>query len=172
MSARTAREKYQAIPTEYKGVCYRSKSEAMFAVWLEMYVKNSPYGLCDAIQYEPKWSTVSGYTFDFAYHRISDLDHFVAHYCDLYEYKPTATTEVYRNNWAKKCSELSKKDSCPRLTFFKLYEGDFYTVNSNSWFVILLPNGDLFSIEKHGPWLDAKTAELIRSIRFDLKDGA
>lgn len=74
----------KAVPTEYKGVRFRSKSEACFAMYLDHY--NVLW------EYEPKELALEcGYVPDFRIIRHSAK----AFYCELIEYKPSMATDTY-----------------------------------------------------------------------------
>lgn len=81
----------RAIPTEYKGIRFRSKSEACFAKYLDHYQKR-PRHAPMIWEYEPQPLTLEdGYTPDFRliWAMRSHLE------CSLIEYKPAMPTETY-----------------------------------------------------------------------------
>jgi hypothetical protein len=174
MSTHVDKSQLKAIPTEYKGVTYRSKSEAMFAAWLEMYcegMKNETV-ISQSIEYEPTWSAVGNYVFDFAVHTLISLPHTVIHKIDLIEFNPSWTTQSYRNEWASRCENLRKSRDLPCALFCKIHEGNFWNGESNSWIEFGKDIFGQFLVEPTGPWIDSATAERIKRIRFDLKGGA
>lgn len=130
------------VPTEYKGIIFKSKSEAMYARYLDLLDMN--YSLLTvAWIYEPKWAEVNGWTPDFYViiilyprdkNRIKSIHEFYI------EYKPNEPTETY----LKKCSknfnslgidkpgiEINYVIHCVDFWEKKLTGYDYYEKNNN-----------------------------------------
>ncbi len=124
----------KARPTEYRGVRYRSKSEAMFARYLDLLIErnytrttvsSSPWnhpsatGLSGGFIYEPRWQSDDGWTPDFikwdvGIGRVPDggaTPYFeipILQY-DLIEYKPNRPTDTYVEEFARRCHDCIEK---------------------------------------------------------------
>jgi hypothetical protein len=108
MSAHTSGETRRAVPTEYKGVTYRSKSEAMFAVWLEMSCNRDghPYGII----YEPGYfKTDDGWIPDFLTWQVVHLDNKPEIRNVIYEYKPAKPTKTYIELFIKRSKQIHER---------------------------------------------------------------
>jgi hypothetical protein len=95
-------------PTEHRGIVYRSKCEAMFALWLEL--RNSSDTIID---YEPDWAELGDYVPDFSVHSpIPIYDRsgvsLFASQVEVIEYKPSRPTLTYVNNVAKSMLEIAE----------------------------------------------------------------
>jgi hypothetical protein len=103
---------FEARPTEYKGVVYKSKCEAMFARFLEL--EAEAYNIKRITAYEPEFSRMpDGWVADF---HVGDV--FVGHdghvevHQKLIEYKPSRPTDTYiaeffeRSDWLSECGSL------------------------------------------------------------------
>lgn len=104
----------KAIPTEYKGIRFRSKSEACFAKYLDHH-QSTWRPLPFFWEYEPQSLTLEdGYTPDFRtiYCGAGHI------YCSLIEYKPTLPTETYAFSVLEKLAILANSvamDCLPRI---------------------------------------------------------
>jgi hypothetical protein len=117
----------QARPTEYKGVRYRSKSEAMFARYLELehsehhflFSHKGPRFLggfnrgSGGFVYEPKGFDVDGWTPDFlswsvGYSSFQEFEIPGMHY-ETIEYKPSKPTSAYIETFVSRCQRLVAK---------------------------------------------------------------
>lgn len=75
----------QPIRTEYRGIVFRSKSEAIFARALDL-----------------SGSSVWAYETDFPYEIETDFFIMGRHLSGSFEYKPSCPTETYVENWMSK----------------------------------------------------------------------
>jgi hypothetical protein len=139
----------KARPTEYKGVRFRSKSEAVFAryldLWLEdansipMYQDAATRGLITkshgGFQYEPR-TLIGGWCPDFLFWMVTpphgDNDYFCwsVPLLDMtyIEYKPSRPTDTYIDEWREKTeqwAQLAAENSIEHLrrTDFRIYYG-------------------------------------------------
>jgi hypothetical protein len=100
-----------ARKTEYKGVVYRSKCEAMFAKWLELHLKTRG-AIGSGFVYEPVGMiALAGWTPDFVAFEISNpSEHTLSGLpCLAYtiiEYKPSRPTQTYVIEFAERCKAL------------------------------------------------------------------
>ena len=118
----------KAIPTEYKGVRFRSKSEAVFARYLdrlldELNLRNTPDPESPRVvrhagagfEYEPK-TLIPGWCPDFLVwqcyppmaHDKYVLWNMPSLTFEFIEYKPSRPTDTYLDNWRKKYSEWQR----------------------------------------------------------------
>jgi len=112
------------IKTEYKGVVYRSKSEAMFARWIELSRKD-----CRFI-YEPKLG-VDGWRPDFLLNGpcwlCDERGGTVFINCEVIEYKPAFPTKSYLESWFSKAKEWFEKYSNKNgIFYFSLSASVYY----------------------------------------------
>ena len=121
-------EYHEAIPTEYCGVKFRSKSEAIFARGLEF--RQFIW------QYEPWWWNVKGWTPDFWAIRQSVTSHINVSL--LIEYKPRIVTDTYKDLLLKRFHDLGQQ-TCGHLCvlacgnwFDKEYD-TFYISDAGKW---------------------------------------
>jgi len=188
-----ATRKLKARKTEYKGIVYRSKCEAMFARYLELWIEEMRsycneliekgeedlrlYAFC-GFEYEPQYFSVDGWTPDFVVYQLNprgisdypdlrdDVPKLVAH---IIEYKPSVPTSEYIREWLAKCDYLFylQRDRYPDLRFF--YEIYFGSVFSDFRGIIKAERGGAeFTDTLDGrDWLKGFEDE-IRSTRFDL----
>jgi hypothetical protein len=146
----------------------------MFAAWLFMHgeANNNPSSLCSAMEYEPGWSRVNEYVFDFSLNFVHSTFMGPALFVELIEYKPAEATEAYLQEWGRRCHEVSKRISHITWLSFRLYTGNFWTGQSNLLHYLKTDSEGVSVFHDMGPWIDSATAERIRRIRFDLKGGA
>jgi hypothetical protein len=185
-------DKRQARPTEYKGVVYRSKCEAMFARYLELDLADAVDEACELSRYggpfftgvtssggwgfvyEPPKPTVGRWVFDFLAWQMSYSHEICAPVFKLtwIEYKPSNATETYVNEFQQRCKKAFTED------FFAngipvgyeveahLYCGSVF--NSDRMFVRCVPAvGGSVLIREQFDWLEIYVEE-IKSTRFDL----
>jgi hypothetical protein len=145
----------------------------MFAAWLRMYdeANNERWRLCSAIEYEPDWSKVGDYVFDFARHFVKLLFIGPALFVDLVEYKPGGVTDAYIQEWGMRCKVSKSRFTHAAELSFCLYEGNFWSGESRLFRYRHTDSEGTSLFYDMGPWIDAATAERIRQIRFDLKGG-
>lgn len=103
----------QARPTEYAGVLFRSKSEAIFARCLDLCAQRTPQ-LVTVWEYEPNTGMdhddVGGCRIGgFDFHVLTYLKHNSLFRRDyLLEYKPRLWTDAYRDEFLKKDAHYRK----------------------------------------------------------------
>ena len=165
--------RFCASPTEYKGVEYRSKSEAMFAVFLGHYLaaklKKRMY-IAAGFEYEPAWSKLDDYVFDFGLHIVRLREGEVVYDRSLIEYKPTFTTTMYQKRFIDRCKKTEKAFRRELIeSNFYLAEIDFWNCESR----VLICNKYTWQLEVFFDknFLTAEDCEFIRSTRFDLEHG-
>ncbi len=159
--------KFEASPTEYRGVVYRSKSEAMFARYLELEGEREgdPFGII----YEPEYFTTGdGWTPDFLRWRVIHLDNKPGVLNTLYEYKPSRPTATYINKFVERTREIQNRFSndghCDLL--FLLFFGSVYNEDRGYAFggTQIADFTGLRSID----WMEGYEGA-IRTTRFDLE---
>lgn len=136
-----------AKPTEYRGVRFKSKSEAQLAYMFD----NSCFGI-DFWIYEPeKFKLSNGYIPDFLVYIKGEIF--------IVEYKPKEPTETYFWNWlinyVKYPNELGLLSGC-MLLFGSIYNGGIYQFS---------PSGNHLKVYAFDNEVMRKTLEY----RFDLK---
>lgn len=188
----------KATKTEYRGILYRSKCEAMFARYLELEslelaatgqsnarqdglnVTNSGFGF----QYEPN-TLVEGWNPDFLVWNIlvpgrtDGIDkkwfcHSIAiMFLSFIEYKPSRPTEAYCSRFSKGVQEWLKRFESDhdeaRRTSFEIFYGNPYEYPNAPCGVLKFEN-DLWFDDTECDWL-ANYVDDIRDYRFDLKNG-
>lgn len=154
------REFREARPTEWKGVVYRSKSEACMAYYL------SSCGF--RIEYEPDWLSVDGWKPDFAAVLFTagaspGRERFSL---TVIEYKPSNPTATYRdelwNRFRKLHDSLSFLPSC----FFELWVGSFFDDRPRSVYRFD-PGGEL--LVDAIAWPAERLIDAASRYRFDLE---
>lgn len=98
----------QARPTEYLGVVFRSKSEALFAQALAW----SGY---PKWEYEPEDMNVEGYVPDFSLIDTRDYPHGFVDYRYAIEYKPRGVTDSYSSYLGHIADALKANKKCDRF---------------------------------------------------------
>lgn len=184
----------KATPTEYKGIRYRSKCEAMFAKWLELdteertrlsshqgsFFEDKSFGCGQGgFLYEPEGFCIEGWTPDFI--RWNTMTTFVyewfvpVNFCTIIEYKPSRPTDAYVEKFAKRCQSLLLKMDNEGLSDFssrvncQLFYGSTYNNDRGIVYVHHVGVDFKFFIEwsKNFDWL-ANYEEAIKETRFDL----
>lgn len=173
----------EATPTEWRGVRYRSKCEAMFAVWLYNHnialtreLQNggyqSQFGF--EIQYEPQPLSIGRWCPDFfvkrAYCDLRQNELWLKAHCThhVIEYKPSEPTQTYIEKFQSRCNELHQKFFLEESVDYSIYYGSPYDTKSSArlcW-ASYFPN-DGWTIERD--WLKPEFAEAVLNHRFDLK---
>lgn len=159
----------EARPTEYRGVRFRSKCEAMFALWLDLSEQPSDV-VCEQWEYEPALTYMPGFSCDFhMYSLVKGSDFRPGLRQDFYEYKPSKPTQTYVDNYFKKyvgamvfCDTKGMQD-VSRASNAYIYYGSIFTNDRGRFF---LDGPDVACIDETD-WL-AEYADSIRSYRFDL----
>lgn len=179
--------------TEYNGICFRSKSEAVFARYLDMHldewsqigewmnktcphIRNLSLGSRGGFEYEPK-TLIDGWNPDFLLWEVSpphgDKDHFFWSIPTVemtyIEYKPSCPTSTYINEWmnyVEKWVEMARLKSfdCMARTRFKIYYGSIFS-SAKRGTIVRYPEGDHDHDEDD--WLANEEQELL-AYRFDL----
>lgn len=137
----------EAIRTQYKGITFKSKSEAQFAFLLD----NSHMGIT-GWKYEPEEIILdNGY--------IPDFLIFIRTRIIIIEYKPKEPTKEYYNNFICNANLIQSKNQLEintSLIFGNIYDGCFYEYRS--------PKNHI-KVES----ITNKHMQLARNYRFDLK---
>lgn len=105
----------KAIPTDYLGIGFRSKSEAMFANVLE--ANNLSW------VYEPKGVFCDDYTPDFL--SVECRGNILS--ADVFEYKPRTPTRAYLERLASKFPGIRRKLNCFGRVSFSVVVVDFFS---------------------------------------------
>lgn len=110
-----AKARLEARSTGYKGILFRSKSEAIFARCMDLYSESHP---TDKLywEYEPQveCAGVSKGLFDF-YISIVTSGKFSTAQAFYFEYKPSEPTKAYKDEFALKAIGLTSQfSSCPK----------------------------------------------------------
>lgn len=183
-----------ARPTEYLGIQYRSKCEAMFAAWLMLPEQSGYRDLLTGVIYEPEWLEIDGWKPDFVTYRVL-MDRFVhvglpMTLLTVIEYKPSSPTETYVEEWETRCKALAERSlivgqkDLTRNTEWKLFYGSVFTQDRG---IVLLTQSSMcdgecgelsFNCQCKKLWSRNLvecdwfhgTDDRIRSIRFDLKE--
>jgi hypothetical protein len=124
-------------------------------------------------QYEPEWSRVGKYVFDFSmsFIKASDTSKMPFVCIFLIEYKPSKVTHCYEQAFLKRCRALNEKT--PDVAFsFLLYEGSFWDPATSRYRWVEEKEDAIVLCDNQKVWLNQLDAEYVRSIRFDLKGGA
>lgn len=154
----------EAVPTEYKGVVYRSKSEAMFARWIELHYgeEGEPFGFV----YEPKHlETSDGWVPDFLVWQVQNTTCWVPQLSVMvFEYKPSKPTDTYVSRFNSRCRELQSRTNTRML--FCLMFGSVFTQDRGCFWgeSESNPNQSVSRID----WIDRFEKD-IRATRFDLE---
>ena len=171
----------EATPTEYRGVRYRSKCEAMFAMhlWLELEEESSIDQFRSrydgerstvvgggGFQYEPK-TLVSGCSPDFLVWRVSQpaSPRFPVLQVEYIEYKPSRPTETYIQRFLDGMNRL--RDLASEEFFARIVYGSPYTQNRESGLGEIIYSRGL--VEHVVDDWGANTYEEILAYRFDLE---
>lgn len=159
----------QARPTEYKGVRFRSKCEAMFALWVDLAEQPSDV-VCEIWEYEPVLTYMPGFSCDFhLYSLVKDYGFppGLRHY--FYEYKPSRPTDTYVDNFFKNyvsamvfCDTKGIQD-VSRASNACIYYGSVFSKERGRFF---LDGPDVACLDE-SDWLKPYE-DSIKAYRFDL----
>lgn len=132
----------EAIPTEWRRVRYRSKCEAMFAVWLYGNLINlnrdlqndgqSRFQVGFDFQYEPQSLVIGRWVPDFFVARVFSefwkQEVFPKAYYDyeVIEYKPSEPTQAYLDCFGDRCAQLHEKLFLEKTVAYSLFYGSPY----------------------------------------------
>lgn len=162
-----------ARPTEYMGTTYRSKSEAMFARYLDLSLSDHPWGKESGFVYEPDFlNDTCGVAPDFyVYQYPKKLS---TAFISLIEYKPVEPTEctiVHKSRELLECSRkvvefINKKTELRQVVVScTIFFGSVY--NDSMGRILCLPDGGF--IRDNNRWIDGYE-DSIKSYRYDLVD--
>lgn len=155
----------EARPTLYKGIKYRSKTEAMFA-----FVMNQRYkelGHRYRLIYEPAiYKTPDNYIPDFREDLVEEP--FLADFTSLYEIKPSIPNQTYINYLEKQYKWLKEKDWFESISFYCLYVFNPYKKEFKS---ILFDFESTPTIEdfERPMWFKEHWFDMALAHRFDLE---
>lgn len=171
----------EAVPTEYKGVVYRSKCEAMFARWIELeLIGNEKH---DCFHYEPEYLRFEDWVPDFSVLRFCKnhpfypnafLDYMPRVEFEVVEYKPTSPTKTYVKRLLSRFKNL-RDEMVKRHGYliylqmtFHLYVGSVWSDKSEHFVVVNTNDEEWEFFETSWDWI-ADHADAIKSTRFDLE---
>lgn len=173
-------ESLKAIPTEYRSVRYRSKSEAMFARWLDLNGTSLAIGyggsiMASGFDYEPHGLVIddtfnagAAWFVDFLHwcvvSNVNEISTFVPlmHY-SIIEYKPSKPTKTYLVSLGRKFDVI--KQQFPFL-FSSSYFCFYGSVFNKSRDLLRYESGSWVSVGID--WSDGLEGEIL-STRFDLE---
>lgn len=142
-------------PTEYLGILFRSKSEAMFARWID--------SMGVQWDYEPEALRVGEWRPDFVMQPNAsqgEIQIFVV------EYKPRLPTKAYLGDFSGRFAALSEKNSLFKMEAIVACV-DWFSDSENT-LLALMPDGTFG--EQVVEWLpNERQKEKVRQFRFDLK---
>jgi hypothetical protein len=159
----------KARPTEYKGVRYRSKCEAMFARWLDLECKCDQY---DGFSYEPN---ICGWIPDFIAWKttfirkttIPEISY------SIIEYKPSIPTDTYLDEFVERCrfakGFLESEGPFSSSIDFKLFFGSVFPGGQCG--VVQVEQDFSGWYTEDYDWLNLHRGSIL-STRFDLRHGA
>lgn len=159
-------------PTEYKGIVYRSKSEAMFAAWLETYIEN---GHLDGMTYEPECFRVGDWIPDFATWKVFFDDESPRISFRIIEYKPSCPTECYIGEFERNAYTVGRRFNSGTMSAmsFMIQYGSMWS-DDRGWVEFQktaeddFGEFDLVRNDVVSDWIGGLDRDLL-NIRFDLK---
>lgn len=171
--------------TEYKGIVYRSKSEAMFARWLELRLEEDSYmhesgrpffagAYGDGrggFVYEP---SMFGVTPDFLVWQVHCEGGLPSVHLEIIEYKPARPTATYCEEFYGRINSLVNKHVEQGYFATELQIADFHIYFGSVWnadrgYMVIVPDRGWHEVGgEGGDWL-ANYEESIRETRFDLQ---
>ena len=156
----------KAIPTEFMGVRYRSKSEAQFACAWDTY-----FG-CYLLEYEPEYLRVEGWVPDFLLIYQPPRDIGGAMWANIIELKPTTPSKTYLENIAPKIQRATEILPFVESTG-EVWSGSFYKGGAfQTKRVIQCPDsGACYFEESERFEFGPETQKHVLEYRFDLKHG-
>lgn len=163
----------KARPTEYKGICYRSKSEAMFARWLDLTrskwsldssKRRGAFGHGCGWIYEPDWLRVDDWTPDFyVWHSL-----WVPTICidiEIIEYKPSEPTESYVDEMCDRVGKMQLKLDEKMMVYY----GSPYTAERGVISFVKHPDYGIQMVQNEIDWIGV-LSDALTEYRYDLKD--
>lgn len=172
-------------PTEYKGIRFRSKCEAMFARYLELdlqesehlYSPGNPFWVGNkfglgrgGFSYEPLLPTK--WTPDFLVWKMTDEDLPSLQY-EIIEYKPSAPTQTYIDEFVSRSAKLVETFASRQFLAYEFANAKFSIYYGSLWsdrgLIEAHKGRDKWSVssEEDFDWLINHEAS-IRETRFDL----
>jgi hypothetical protein len=165
----------EAVPTEYKGIRYRSKSEAMFARYLEL--RNDAEFISSRLNvgqkcgaggfiYEPKFLLLDdGWTPDFLWWAVyGSVASEPTLHASVVEYKPKVPTKTYLDAFLEHTQRLW--GSMSYSPSYELYYGNFFTGTCGLFHV---SDGRLeHVVGDEANWLEGYQDTILKT-RFDLE---
>lgn len=183
---------YTPVPTEYKGVVYRSKCEAMFARYLELDI-DEHMALCEGpfakdktfgngrggFVYEPWDLEIDGWKPDFLAWSVfcrNDNEYPTVPIISntIIEYKPSKPTKTYVAGFFKKCFRILNfykteygEDTAYR-TSFELYYGSCFNSERGYFATTAITEKSIEFCDSKIDWL-VNYEDAIKATRFDLE---
>lgn len=159
----------EAVETEYRGIRFRSKSEAMFALWIDLVD-----GPLRDWQYEPRIDGPHEFSIDFQIVWVETDGETLDAWTQYWEYKPAKPTKTYIASRKKKWERLlgwGHKEG-----FFSTYNTRFGIRYGSIWepkrgsvlFDELGDGADVRVVHTSYDWL-SRYEDQIRNYRFDLE---
>ena len=113
----------KAIPTEYKGILFDSKSEAIFARSLQFLIQQFQSVKEVVWQYHPEKFRIGDYVPDFLL--IVVIDGYRCGFCDRYliECKPKRPTNAYLSKYTEYFKQIREKDHFGLIPDFRVCVG-------------------------------------------------
>lgn len=154
----------EARPTQFKGVNFKSKTEAMFALILD--VSKQEYPIPSRWCYEEKrFKTPNGYIPDFVNYYSEQP--FLSDFISLIEVKPTYPTAAYLKHLEKQFNWIKNNDNFCFINWYSIYV--FNPYKRICEFVLLDENGTLNAENYSKPqWFKEDLFDLALNYRFDL----
>lgn len=174
----------EARPTEYKGILYRSKSEAMFARFLEIAIEfkrehwshlgeafyRGEFGTASGgFIYEPEGICVDDWTPDFLFWQVFVDSNGIPQQPRLnrtiIEYKPSRPTSAYIDSFVDRVFSLV--NTYPNMNFgewsFRIYFGSVFNQDRGT---VTVHNCSAVTVKEYN-WMEG-VEDLVRATRFDL----
>lgn len=171
----------KARPTEYKGIRFRSKSEAVFARYLDLCIEGygGLGGALASFDYEPE-TLIDGWNPDFLTWRVRrpmggkcEFRRTVPFlFMTFIEYKPSRPTKTYIAEWAEHVaawstmSSILESDALALTTTFYIFYGSVFSSAERG--VVKVESDGKFVDDTHDDWLVDFEEELL-AYRFDLE---
>ena len=156
---------FVATPTDYKGVRFRSKSEAMFARYLDWIAQAIPLSWV----YEPEYLRVDEWVPDFLVCEVHKHERHIYTVAKVIEYKPSRPSDAYIERLHERYKELARSPQAiqiPESTVTKtlLLWGSPYSDESD---IIEFEDDDFTT--RATAWLSHNAKNVMLSHRFDLE---
>lgn len=157
----------EARKTEYKGIVFKSKSEAQLAYIFDLWREDNKNISIESNEYEPiKFKTSSGYIPDFIRTQVYK-DSVFPIYIKIVEYKPVKPNKTYIEYLSNQFAEILNKDGYRFIDAYLLYFGSVYHENiSCMMFDINTKKLDVDYF--HVDWITKEYYDKAKLYRFDL----